>query len=63
MSYSPVGLFNHTAAHYQMLTGYTADQASAHPDSSSRRTPKDFPNFGSNIVRLRPPEVRQCCRS
>src|SRR5438270_13976248 len=25
MSYTPVGLFNHTAAIYQMLTGYTAD--------------------------------------
>ena len=23
VSYTPVGLFNHTAAHYQMLTGYT----------------------------------------
>ena len=28
MSYSPIGLFNHTAAHYQMLTGYTADKVS-----------------------------------
>src|SRR5689334_2074060 len=26
MSYSPNGLFNHTAAIYQMLTGYTADK-------------------------------------
>src|SRR5438270_12243070 len=26
MSYTPVGLFNHTAAIYQMLTGYTADK-------------------------------------
>src|SRR5262245_51096629 len=28
MSYSPNGLFNHTAAIYQMLTGYTADKVS-----------------------------------
>src|SRR4029077_19867450 len=26
MSYTPVGLFNHPAAIYQMLTGYTADK-------------------------------------
>src|SRR5215208_4945156 len=28
MSYTPVGLFNHTAAIYQMLTGYQADAVS-----------------------------------
>src|SRR5208283_3458133 len=28
MSYEPVGLFNHTAAIYQMVTGYTADKVS-----------------------------------
>src|SRR5690606_10149997 len=28
MSYSPEGLFNHTAAIYQMMTGYTADKVS-----------------------------------
>ena len=28
MSYTPIGLFNHTAAIYQMLTGYTADNVS-----------------------------------
>src|SRR5216684_3686618 len=28
MAYTPVGLFNHTAAIYQMLTGYTADKVS-----------------------------------
>ncbi|MBV9126117.1 MAG: DUF1501 domain-containing protein, partial [Planctomycetes bacterium] len=28
MSYTPVGLFNHTAAIYQMLTGWTADKVS-----------------------------------
>src|SRR4029434_1621830 len=28
MSYTPVGLFNHTAAIYQIHTGYTADKVS-----------------------------------
>src|SRR5262249_4133541 len=26
MSYTPAGLFNHTAAHYQMMTGYKPDR-------------------------------------
>lgn len=56
MSYSPNGLFNHTAAHYQMLTGYTADKVSP-SGQLEPPSPKDFPNVGSNIVRLRPPEV------
>ena len=56
MSYTPVGLFNHTAAIYQMLTGYTTDRVSP---SGQREppTPKDFPNFGCNIVCLKPPTV------
>lgn len=56
MSYSPVGLFNHTAAHYQMLTGYTADKVSP-SGQLEPPTPKDFPNLGCNIVRMRPPDV------
>ena len=28
MSYTPNGLFNHTAAIYQMMTGYTTDKVS-----------------------------------
>src|SRR3954470_22715117 len=28
MSYTPVGLFNHTAAIYQIMTGYTTDKVS-----------------------------------
>ncbi len=54
MSYTPVGLFNHTAAIYQMHTGYTADKVSP-SGQLEPPTPKDFPNFGSNIVRLKPP--------
>jgi hypothetical protein len=54
MSYTPVGLFNHTAAISQMLTGYTTDKVSA-SGQLEPPTPKDFPNFGCNIVRLKPP--------
>lgn len=53
MSYTPNGLFNHTAAIYQMMTGYTTDKVSP-SGQLEPPTPKDFPNFGSNIVRLRP---------
>lgn len=54
MSYTPNGLFNHTAAIYQMMTGYTTDKVSA-SGQLEPPSPKDFPNFGSNIVRLQPP--------
>src|SRR5262245_7503925 len=56
MSYTPVGLFNHTAAIYQMLTGYTTDKVSP-SGQLEPPTPKDFPNVGSNIIRLKPPTV------
>lgn len=56
MSYTPKGLFNHTAAIYQMMTGYTTDKVSP-SGQLEPPSPKDFPNFGSNIVRLQPPEV------
>lgn len=53
MSYSPNGLFNHTAAIYQMMTGYTTDKVSP---SGQLEPPnaKDFPNFGSHLVKMRP---------
>jgi uncharacterized protein (DUF1501 family) len=56
MSYTPVGLFNHTAAIYQMLTGYTTDKVSP-SGQLEPPSPKDFPNFGSNLVRLKPVTV------
>lgn len=56
MSYSPNGLFNHTAAHYQMLTGYTTDRVSP-SGQLEPPSPKDFPNIGCNVTRLRPPDV------
>lgn len=55
MSYTPNGLFNHTAAIYQLMTGYTTDKVSP-SGQLEPPTPKDFPNFGSNIIRLRPTE-------
>jgi hypothetical protein len=55
MSYTPNGLFNHTAAIYQMMTGYTADKVSPSvpPVSLSRPRRRIFPtsartSFGSS---------------
>lgn len=56
MSYTPNGLFNHTAAIYQMMTGYTTDKVSP-SGQLEPPSPKDFPNFGSNIIRMRPTDV------
>ncbi len=56
MSYTPNGLFNHTAAIYQMMTGYTTDKVSP-SGQLEPPSPKDFPNFGSNIIRMLPPKV------
>ncbi len=53
LSYTPNGLFNHTAAIYQMMTGYTTDKVSP-SGQLEPPSPKDFPNFGSNIIRMRP---------
>jgi uncharacterized protein (DUF1501 family) len=56
VSYTPKGLFNHTAAHYQMLTGYTPDRVSP-SGQLEPPSPKDYPNIGSNVSRLKPPDV------
>ena len=53
MGYTPNGLFNHTAAIYQIMTGYTTDKVSP-SGQLEPPDPKDFPNFGSQITRLRP---------
>jgi len=55
MSYTPNGLFNHTAAIYQMMTGYTTDKVSP-SGQLEPPSPKDFPNFGAQLIRLRPVE-------
>src|SRR5256712_1237567 len=55
MSYTPEGLFNHTAAIYQMLTGYPPDRVSPsgqlEPPNSA-----DFPTAGSHVSKLKPPK-------
>ena len=56
LSYTPVGLFNHTAAIYQMHTGYTTDKVSP-SGQLEPPSPKDYPNFGSNIIKFKPPTV------
>lgn len=56
MSYTPNGLFNHTAAIYQMMTGWTTDRVSP-SGQLEPPDPRDFPNFGSQLVRLRPVNV------
>lgn len=56
MSYTPNGLFNHTAAIYQMMTGYTADKVSP-SGQLEPPSPKDFPHIGSQISRIKPPTV------
>src|SRR3954467_4479720 len=56
VSYTPAGLFNHTAAIYQMMTGYTPDKVapSGQLDPPNR---SDFPCIGAQIARLHPPAV------
>jgi len=56
MSYTPNGLFNHTAAIYQMHTGYTTDKVSA-SGQLEPPSPKDYPTLGSNIIKFKPPTV------
>src|SRR5207248_11606770 len=56
MSYTPNGLFNHTAAIYQMMTGWTTDKVSA-SGQLEPPDPRDFPNFGSQLIRLKPVTV------
>jgi uncharacterized protein (DUF1501 family) len=53
MAYTPNGLFNHTAAIYQMMTGWTTDKVSP-SGQLEPPDPRDFPNFGSQLVRLKP---------
>lgn len=53
VSYTPAGLFNHTAAIYQMMTGYTPDRVSP-SGQLEPPAPNDFPHMGSQIARLRP---------
>src|ERR1700716_1292410 len=54
MSYTPNGLFNHTAAIYQMLTGYPPDRVSP-SGQLEPPSPADFPTAGSQVSKLKPP--------
>ncbi|MBI3665723.1 MAG: DUF1501 domain-containing protein [Acidobacteria bacterium] len=56
MSYTPEGLFNHTAAIYQMLTGFPPDKVSP-SGQLEPPSPADFPTAGSHISKLRPPDT------
>src|SRR5215467_8239305 len=56
VSYTPNGLFNHTAAMYQMLTGEQADRVSP-SGQLEPPSPADYPNLGSHISKFRPPDV------
>jgi uncharacterized protein (DUF1501 family) len=55
VSYTPAGLFNHTAAIYQMMTGYTPDKVSP---SGQLEPPNrsDYPCIGAEIARIMPPD-------
>src|SRR5579864_60363 len=55
VSYTPAGLFNHTAAIYQMMTGYTPDKVSP---SGQLEPPNrsDYPCMGSEVARIKPPD-------
>ncbi len=56
VSYTPAGLFNHTAAMYQMLTGETPDKV-APSGQLDPPSPADHPNAGAHISKMRPPDV------
>jgi hypothetical protein len=55
MSYTPNGLFNHTAAIYQMLTGYPPDRVSP-SGQLEPPSPADFPTAGSHVSKFKPPK-------
>jgi hypothetical protein len=53
LSYTPEGLFNHTAAIYQMMTGYPPDKVSP-SGQLEPPSPRDFPHMGCQISKLKP---------
>src|SRR5437867_1934540 len=54
MSYTPNGLFSHTAATYQMPTGYPPDNVSP-SGQLEPPSPADLPTAGSHISKMKPP--------
>jgi hypothetical protein len=55
MSYTPSGLFNHTAAMYQMMTGWPPDKVSP-SGQLEPPSPRDFPHMGCHIANMLPPQ-------
>ena len=55
MSYTPAGLFNHTAAIYQMMTGWAPDKVSP-SGQLEPPSPRDFPHMGCQISKMLPSE-------
>src|SRR6267142_2431687 len=55
MSYTPLGLFNHTAAIYQMMTVYPPYKVSP-SGQLEPPSPRDFPHMGCQIARMLPPK-------
>src|SRR5258706_1275781 len=53
LNYTPAGLFNHTAAIYQMMTGYTPDRVSP-SGQLEPPAPNDFPCAGCDVAKMRP---------
>src|SRR3954470_14008657 len=56
VSYTPAGLFNHTAAIYQMVTGYTPDKVSP-SGQLDPPMPSDYPHAGSHVGKMKPPDA------
>lgn len=54
MSYTPNGLFNHTAAIYQMMTGWAPDKVSP-SGQLEPPSPRDFPHMACQVAKLKPP--------
>ena len=61
MSYTPNGLFNHTAAIYQMMTGYPPDRVSPSGQLEPPSPPTSRPPAATSR-KLKPPK-EPCCRS
>src|SRR5687768_4803709 len=53
LNYTPAGLFNHTAAIYQLMTGYTPDRVSP-SGQLDPPAPNDFPPGGCQVTKLLP---------
>ena len=56
VSYTPAGLFNHTAAMYQMVTGETPDKVKP-SGQLDPPAPYDHPNVASHVSKFLPPDV------